>query len=170
MESSPDEFSPLNGVDLIQKKVKHLVAMAGAIPSGWEFNVTSDSVASQKVFANWATPIIISPFGIGDKIITGKRLISSDISETPAKTAFSVCLRQADFDGRMSWDETAVLVGVRGIRDYFETVKGRMIVADNGSNTWQDDANGTHEYLKFKMEPEEICRIIEDMMMHERKF
>ncbi|MDR1723478.1 MAG: nucleoside hydrolase [Tannerella sp.] len=172
MTTPPDEFSPLNGMDLIKKKVHHLVSMAGDIPSGREFNVFCDSTASVKVFNEWPTRIIISPSGpqgIGPKILTGKQLVASGIAETPAKTVFTLCLKQGDFEGRMSWDQTAALVGVRGIRDYFDVVKGRLIVAPDGSNTWQDDPAGTHECLKFKMTPEEIRSVIEGMMMHEKE-
>ncbi|MDR1517169.1 MAG: nucleoside hydrolase [Dysgonamonadaceae bacterium] len=166
LDSPPDKYSKLNGKELVRKKVKHLVSMAGCIPSGREFNVFSDAKASQKVFSEWNTPIIISNFEIGANIFTGKRLINSDIENTPAKTVFSIAMKQEDFDGRSSWDQTAVLIGVRGTKSYFGTVKGKMIVADDGSNTWQDDKKGSHEYLTWKMPKEELTKIIEDLMMH----
>jgi len=169
LESPADNISPLNGLQLVSTKVKHLVSMAGGIPSGREFNVFMDTPASQKVFAEWPTRIIISGFEIGGNIFTGKRLIASSIAETPAKTCFTICLRQGDFNGRQSWDETAVLVAVRGTREYFNTTRGRMTVAADGSNTWQDDPAGQHEYLSFKLPAEEIGRLMEDMMMHEKQ-
>ena len=55
LDSGPDEYSRLGGTDLVQKKVKRLVAMAGAIDSsgrgGYEANILADISASQKVFA-----------------------------------------------------------------------------------------------------------------------
>ncbi len=166
LQSPADQYSPLDGKQLVQKKVNHLVSMAGGFPQGREFNVFCDSVASKFVFKNWPTRIVLSGFEIGSKIHTGKRLIASNIQNTPAKEAFTICLRQGDFDGRQSWDQTAVLVAVRGTNKYFNTVKGHMPVASDGSNTWQDDPNGTHEYLTWKMPAGELTKIIEDMMMH----
>ncbi|MDR2146883.1 MAG: nucleoside hydrolase, partial [Tannerella sp.] len=167
LESELDAFSPLTGKELVARKVKKLVSMAGSFPSGREFNVFCDSAASVKVFSEWSSPILLSGVEIGNKILTGKRLIASDIANTPAKETFSICLKQGDFDGRQSWDETAVLVAVRGAEPYFNTVKGRIIANPDGSNTWQDDPQGPHEHLTWKLPIEEVAKIIEDLMMHE---
>jgi inosine-uridine nucleoside N-ribohydrolase len=167
LQSPPDELSPLNGKQLVSRKVKRLVSMAGGFPRGWEYNVHVDSLASAIVFEQWPTGIIFSGFEIGDVILTGKRLVASGIQNTPAKEAFTICLRQDDPNGRKSWDQTAVLVAVRGAERYFNTVKGRIIMGKNGSNSWQDDAEGLHEHLTWKTPVEELTEIIEDLMMHE---
>jgi len=168
LQSKPDQYSDLDGTALVKKKVERLISMAGGFPQGREFNVCSDSAASVIVFAQWPTPITLSGFEIGNVILTGKRLVASGIANSPVKDVFTMGLK-VDVDGRSSWDETAVLVGVRGCRDYFDTVKGRMIVALSGENTWEDDPNGTMEHLVWKMPKEEVTRIIEDMMMHQPK-
>jgi inosine-uridine nucleoside N-ribohydrolase len=165
LQSKPDAYSDLDGTALVKKKVERLISMAGAFPQGREFNVFCDPAASAFVFEQWPTPITLSGFEIGDAILTGKKLAASDITDSPVKDAFSASLK-VDVDGRPSWDETAVLVGVRGCRDYFGTVKGRIYVAPDGGNTWEDDPNGTQEHLVWKMPKEEVARIIEDMMMH----
>jgi len=168
LQSQPDEYSDLNGLALVKKKVKRLISMAGSFPQGREYNVCTDSAASVIVFEQWPTPITLSGFEIGNVILTGKRLVASGITNSPVKDVFFMGLK-VDVNGRSSWDETAALVGVRGCRDYFDTVKGRMIVAPSGYNTWVDDPAGNHEYLVWKMPKEEITRIIEDMMMHQPK-
>jgi len=168
LQSAPDKYSDLDGKALVAKKVKRLISMAGSFPQGREFNVCTDSAASVIVFEQWPTPITLSGFEIGVNILTGKRLVASDITNSPVKDVFSMGLT-VDVDGRMSWDETAALVGARGCRDYFDTVKGRMIVAPSGDNTWEDDPNGTMERLVWKMPKEQLTRIIEDMMMHQPK-
>jgi len=168
LQSKPDTCSDLDGAALVKKKVKRLVSMAGAFPQGREFNVCTDSTASVVVFTQWPTPITLSGFEIGNVILTGKRVIASDIANSPVKDVFSMGLK-LDTNGRSSWDETAALVGARGCRDYFGTVKGRMIVAPSGDNTWEDDPNGTMEHLVWKMPKEEVTRVIEDMIMHRPK-
>jgi len=168
LQSPPDAYSDLDGTALVKKKVKRLISMAGSFPQGREFNVCTDSTASVIVFTQWPTPITLSGFEIGVEILTGKRLVASDIANSPVKDVFAMGL-SVDVDGRMSWDETAALVGVRGCRDYFDTVKGRMIVDPSGSNTWEDDPNGSMEHLIWKMPKEKLARIIEDMMMHQPK-
>ena len=66
---------PLSGIELVSKKVKKLVSMAGRFPEGSEFNVLIDSAASEYVFDNWPTPVIFSGFEIGWEIRTGLRLM-----------------------------------------------------------------------------------------------
>jgi len=168
LQSGPDAYSDLDGMALVKQKVKLLISMAGRFPQGYEFNVCTDNDASMTVFGQWPTPVLISGFEIGEAILTGKRLIASDITNSPVKDAFAMGLT-FDVDGRNSWDQTATLVGVRGCEDYFGTLKGRMIVAPNCESTWVDDPNGTHELLVWKMPKEELTTVIEDLMMHQPK-
>ena len=165
LQSPPDEFSDLDGKSLIKKKVRRLISMAGIFPSGFEFNVHIDSTASVTVFNEWPTPVLLSGFEIGVEILTGLRLVASDVQNSPIKDAFCMGLK-LDVGGRCSWDQTAVLTGVRGPQKYFDTVRGRMIVHSNGSNTWQDDPNGPHERLVWKMPKEQLTLLIEDLMMY----
>lgn len=165
LQSPPDQFSDLDGKALVKKKVRRLISMAGSFPKGREFNVYVDSVASVTVFNEWPTPVLLSGFQIGVAILTGLRLVATDVQNNPVKDVFSMCLK-VDVKGRCSWDQTAVLVGVRGPEKYFGTVKGRMIVLPNGNNTWQDDPDGPHEHLVWKMPKEQLTTLIEDLMMH----
>lgn len=168
LKSQPDSDSPLTGKELVMKKVKNLVSMAGRFPEGKEFNVHMDSTASINVFNDWPGEIIFTGFEIGWEIRTGLRLMKMDVSDSPVKDVFriSIPLSAEDKDGRMSWDETAVLIGVYGTEGFFDTVRGRIIVNPDGSNSWQDDQNGKHLYVKQKMSVPEMSRFIEDRMMH----
>ncbi len=167
--SGSDTFSPLSGKNLVQKKVKRLVAMAGKFPEGWEFNVKEDSASSKYVFENWPTRILLSGFEIGEKIFTGKNLIKSNL-KSPAKMAFSVAMSFSDNDknGRMSWDQTAVLTAIQGPGENFSQINGRMMAEPSGFNRWENINNGTHSYLVFKKTPEKLSEIIEHYMMHQQ--
>lgn len=168
LNSQPDNISPLSGKELVIKKVKSLVSMAGKFPSGSEFNVHMDSTASINVFSSWPGEIIFTGFEIGWEIRTGLRLIKSDVKNSPVKDVFriSIPLSAEDKDGRMSWDETAVLIAVYGTEGFFDTVRGRIIVNPDGSNTWEDNPEGKHFYVKQKMEVSEMAAFIENRMMH----
>ena len=171
LNSAPDEYSALSGKELVIKKVKQLVSMAARIDkdgkSGYEFNVMVDAAASQKVFVNWPTPVIMSGFEIGEKILTGIRLIHNDaIQNSPVKDAFAAALaKDSNTVGRNSWDQTAVLVAVRGIEPYFNYRKLNFEVKDNGQNVLIPGEKFT--YLTFKKTPEAIAALIEDLMMHQ---
>jgi inosine-uridine nucleoside N-ribohydrolase len=169
LKSQPDNFSPLTGTELVNQKVKLFVAMAGKFPEGREFNIFMDSTASEYVFKNWPGEIVFTGFEIGWEIRTGLRLIRSDIINSPVKDVFRISIPMSEEDkfGRMSWDETAVLIGVYGTEGFFDTVKGRIIVNPDGSNTWENNPQGNHIYVKQKMPVDEMARFIEDRMMHQ---
>jgi inosine-uridine nucleoside N-ribohydrolase len=168
LHSEPDSLSPLNGRDLVSKKVKRLVSMAGKFPQGREFNVFKDSTSSEYVFNEWPGEIIFTGFEIGWEIRTGLRLIKSDIKNSPVKDVFriSIPMSEEDRNGRMSWDETAVLIGVCGTKGFFDTVRGKIIVNADGSNKWEKDPDGKQIYVVQKMPVSQISRFIEDRMMH----
>ena len=53
LKSQPDGISPLTGNELVSRKGKRLVSMAGRFPAGREFNIYMDSIASEYVYENW---------------------------------------------------------------------------------------------------------------------
>lgn len=169
LASRPDQYSPLTGSALVSQKVKQLVSMAGKFPSGREFNVFKDTPASQTVFNNWPTPILLSGFEIGQNIHSGLPLTqNAAIQHSPVKDVFTISLPKAseDQNGRMSWDQTAVLVGVRGYAPYYTVKSGRLTLNADGSNGWNDAGKG-HQYLIEKMPVVEVQNLINELMQHQ---
>jgi inosine-uridine nucleoside N-ribohydrolase len=168
LKSKPDSVSDLSGDELVRKKVTRLVSMAGWFPEGREFNIFIDSAASKYVLENWPGEIIFTGFEIGSKIFTGLRLIQSPAQNSPVKDVFriSIPLSEEDRNGRMSWDETAVLIAVYGTEGFFDTKRGTITVYPDGRNSWNDDPEGKHQYVIQKMAIPEITKFIEDRMMH----
>lgn len=167
LDSKPDRYSPLSGRELVRKKVKRLVSMAGWFPNGKEFNVDRDPVSSQRVFNDWPTDIYLSGFEIGHVIHTGLPLVQNTaLQQSPIKDAFaiSIPLSKQDAGGRMSWDETAVLAAVNGYEPYFELVPGRLVCAKDGSNTWNAAGKG-HFYFVQKMPIPQLERELNRLMM-----
>jgi inosine-uridine nucleoside N-ribohydrolase len=169
MNSTGDSHSPLNGYDLVKRKVRNLVCMAGRFPIGKEFNLEEDVSASKKVLAEWPTTILFSGFEIGMKIKTGLPLIHNDkIQRSPVKDVFSICIPMAaeDSAGRMSWDETAVLVAVKGWQDDYTLQKGSCKINADGVNEWENiGTNRAH--LVEKQSPLVVCELINQLIMHQ---
>lgn len=166
--SKGDAYSPLSGKELVAKKVKRLVAMAGAFPQGREFNVYSDIISSRVLAENWPTEILFSGFEIGNKIFTGKRLVEQPIEGSPVKDAYALCLAEGDPNGRMSWDLTAVWVAIKGYAPYYEVERGTFrILNDKGENSWTPGETGKDLRLVEKVPPEEMARLLENCMMHQ---
>lgn len=169
LKSQPDNISPLSGKNLISRKVKILVSMAGGFPQGKEFNICMDSLSSAYVFSNWPGKIIFTGWEVGSQILTGLRLINSDIKNSPVKDVFRISMAMSDEDkkGRMSWDETAVLIGIYGTDGFFDTASGKIIVNTDGSNSWEDNPEGMHAYVIQKMPVDKMAAFIEARMMHQ---
>jgi pyrimidine-specific ribonucleoside hydrolase len=169
LNTTADQYSPLTGGELVKKKVKQLVCMGGKFPSGYEFNVMKDAPASQNVYANWGTPIIFSGFEIGEKIKAGLPLIHSrSIKNDPVKDVFRISIPQAaeDAAGRKSWDETAVLVAIKGYFSWYSVRLGRITVANDGKNDW--DYNGSGQaYLVEKADYREVEKLINELIQHQ---
>jgi pyrimidine-specific ribonucleoside hydrolase len=168
LKSEGDSASPLSGKDLVNKKVKKLVSMAGRFPEGSEFNVHIDAPASRYAFENFPRPIIFSGFEIGKDIKTGIPLISDgSIQNSPVKDVFRISIPMAKEDsaGRMSWDETAVLVAVKGHEPYYTLNKGRIVVDEKGANKWDSEGNG-HFHLVVQAPPAEVQELINRLIMH----
>ncbi|MBN3581910.1 nucleoside hydrolase [Algoriphagus aestuarii] len=171
LQSKPDEFSPLTGVELVKQKVVKLVSMAGKFPAGSEFNVNQDASSSQYAIANWPKPIIYSGFEIGERIHTGVPLIENKkIKNSPVKDVFAISIPMAEEDknGRMSWDQTAVYVAALGHEKFFDLEEGKMVVADDGSNTWDTSGKGQFR-LVGKDNMMQIEKEINKLMMHQPK-
>jgi len=173
LQSKADMFSPLTGEQLVKQKVKQLVSMAGRFPSGSEFNVNQDFVASKFAYENWPTPVLFSGFEIGEKIKVGLPLIhNDDIQNSPVKDVFRIAIPMAaeDSAGRKSWDETAVLVGVLGYENWYDVKQGKIVISDkDGSNTWVDDKTFNQYYLVEKAPPADVKKLIEELIQHQPK-
>jgi len=169
LQSISDKYSKLTGKELVRKKVKQLVCMAGSFPAGKEWNVRMDAASSKIVFENWKTPVLFSGVEIGMKIKTGLPLVNDrSIKNSPVKDVFRVCipLSLQDSAGRMSWDETAVLIAVKGYKPWWNIQTGKIKVAEDGSNTWEN-GDSLHSYLIESQSPIIIRDLINNLMMHQ---
>jgi pyrimidine-specific ribonucleoside hydrolase len=172
LETAPDENSPLDGLELAKKKVKLLVSMAGTFPRGKEFNINTDISASLSVSKNWPTPIIYSGFEIGKRIKTGLPLIhNTAIHNSPVKDVFRIGIRHSteDAEGRMSWDETAVLVAINGVNPWYSLRHGHILIDTYGANTWEDSTD-EHEHQAHLVEAlpaATVQQLINHLIMHQ---
>lgn len=167
LDSKGDDLSPLNGEALVRKKVKLLVSMAGKYPSGKEFNIDMDVRSSKRALENWPTPVIYSGFEIGVEIHTGLPLIHDrQIRNSPVKDVFRICIPMSPEDarGRMSWDETAVWVAVKGYRPYYDLHPGKIRISDDGTNHWDEKGKGQF-YLVKKAPAREMQDQINRLLM-----
>lgn len=167
LESAPDAISPLSGLELVRQKTAHLVVMGGDYPSGKEHNfVARNSGPSAALVAGrWPGSILFSGYTLGERVVTGPGL--SVLPENhPVRRAYAGHDSRPLEKGRPSWDQTAVLVAVRGPSPYWKISKpGRNVVAEDGSNHWEEDPAGLHAYLIEKQDPKKVAGEIEELMV-----
>lgn len=149
--------------DLITRKVEKLVLMGGVYYD--EFNFVRHGLVDQTqyVLENWPTPIVISQEGVYIK--TGEGLKDTP-NENPVRLAYYEWFDNS-FQDRSSWDQVAVLYGVRGSSIYFEEIDTGNGELSNGYQ-WKMET-GHRMYLKNKLSTTEMAKVIEALMIQSPK-
>lgn len=144
--------------DLVTRKVKELVQMAGVYNDG--FNLVQHNLVSvsENVIRNWPTPLVISQEG--SSIYTGDNYQNAP-EENPVREAFYRYFG-GEYRGRSSWDEMAVLYGVRGLTAYFNEQTSGTGQLSNGY-TWNMEP-GFRSYLTNRYSNLTYEQIIENLM------
>lgn len=159
LASQADAHSPLNGVELVKRKVRLLSIMAGAftqIPGKGgqlydhkEYNIIKDIPAAKSIATNWPTKIVWSGFEIGISLTYPHQSIQRDyryVEHHPLAEAY--VLYNPPPHNRPTWDLTSVLYGVRPEHSYFDISEpGTVAVADDGLTTFSKSSSGKHRYL-----------------------
>ena len=145
--------------NLVAQKVTELVVMAEVVDD--PFNTVRHDLIdkSEYVIRNWPTPLVISQHG--ESVYTGAKLAETP-DENPVREAYYRRFN-GQYKERSSWDQIAVLYGVRGLSNYFTEVtdgKGRL---SNGY-AWEMKS-GFRSYLEVRLSDNEFVRIIENLMI-----
>lgn len=149
--------------ELVARKVNKLVLMGGVYYDDFNF-VRHDLVdQTQYVIEEWPTPVIVSQEG--EYIKTGSALEKTPI-DNPVREAYYKWFNNS-FQDRSSWDQVAVLYGVRGARTYFEEVGEGTGFLKNGYK-WNMKP-GYRMYLTHKLSTIEMAKIIEELMIQAPK-
>ena len=114
-----------------------------------EYNVMKDPVAAKKVFEEWPTKVVTSPFEVGVSICYPGVSIENDFAWAenghPMVEAYKSYLPMP-YD-RPTWDLTSVLYAVEG--DSFFTMHGpfTMEVTEKGGTIFTPDENGDRYFM-----------------------
>lgn len=180
INSGPDGYSNLDGLELMELKIKEMVVMGGKFPEGdneWNFNGNMPGV-TRFVLEQLRLPITFAGFELGVSIKTGAALNEKD-PNTPLYLGFRHFSEHApwikdQFKGEIldnaSYDQTAVLWAVRGEHGgLWERRAGGYCVADErGGNRWVEGGDLDHGYLVLKKDAGEVSRIIESLMLEKQ--
>ena len=147
MQSDPDEFSPLSGMELVKEKVEKIWLMAGRWDRspGREYNLSAYPVccvAGHYICENAPVPLVFLGFEVGMDVITGDTVPEEDM----LKKAFYA---HGSANGRSSWDPMLIHAAVcqdlaqAGYAAVYGTAHVDPVTGDNTFTPGE----GTHCYL-----------------------
>jgi purine nucleosidase len=155
LDSSPDEHSPLDGLELVRRKVQSLSLMAGAFapidgkPDYLEYNIVKDIKSARALVERWPTDMVFSGFEIGIALPYPAVSVERDygyVTHHPLAEAY--IRRNPPPHNRPTWDLTSVLYAILPDRGYFElSPPGTVSVSLNGAAHFRSGPQGKHRYL-----------------------
>ncbi len=156
LASEPDEYSPLNGYELVKAKVHAVVSMAAVLPQGREFNVVLDVPAAETVCNTLPVPLYLSDFHVGIGVVTGYSHITdpAEIEKNPLALAYHLYTEGRDDQGdNNSFDLTAVQFAVLGEGEFYG-------LGEPGRLEFYEEIPGVRDATRFVPDPEGNLRFM----------
>ena len=172
LQSQADEFSPLNGTELVREKVNAAYCMAAAFEQQWpesrghvEWNILCDVPSMRLVSQQWPTEMIFCSFEIGLPLITCKKLQTEGRADHPVRTCFEVWHRQDGKIGRSSWDPATMLCAIRPDAGYWKlSERGTVIVDERGVTELVLDELGKHRFMIENQPVKAVEEVMEEIL------
>lgn len=150
LDTPADQISPLTGKELVARKVKLLCTMAGCFNNEklFEYNIVKDIPSAKKVFAEWPTRLVTSPFEVGIAINYPGSSIENDFKWAPMHpvTEAYKSYQKMPYD-RPTWDLTSVLYAVEGPSYFKVSPAGTISVTEKGGTDFIPDVEKNRYYL-----------------------
>lgn len=176
------------GATLVAEKVAHMIVVGGSVGRlNGEHNLTvaGSAKSARFVLETFPRPMLFTPAEVGSTILTGAKLTDND-TRNPVRAAYDVFSRVATNrhfpngpfsphvdmgpplqDGRPSWDQIGVLLGIFGPTPFFQVIsEGYMSVerGERGDTEWRVDEHypnhQNHAYVTKLSSDETIANAI----------
>ena len=147
LQSGPDEFSDLNGMQLVKSKAAEIIIMGGRWDkkAGLEYNFCAYKLcreAAAYLCGHCPVPLTFLGYEVGNTVITGGKTV-------PGLTGIAYAAHRSP-RGRPSWDPMTALFAVTGDAGEagYRRVRGRASVnSKTGVNRFEAFEDGAHSYL-----------------------
>jgi hypothetical protein len=150
LESGPDEYSPLSGVELVRRKVKEIYAMGGvfgdAVEPDYNFKAAIDFSLKFFELLPKEVDIVFSPGEVGDPLDYRPETVIADMDWTdlhPIKWTYQFLNCDT---GQKMWDPQAVINAVEGDQLYKLSPRGWVTLTPNGETLFREDPKGNARY------------------------
>lgn len=150
LESDGDEYSPLDGVELVQRKVKCAYVMGGVFGESVEpdYNFNQAIEFSRTFFHLWPRDVdlVFSPGEVGDAIEYKPEQVIADISWTDVNPIKQVYMQCNCNTGQKMWDPMAVIHAVLGDQLFNLSERGRVRLTAKGETLFTANPEGNCRY------------------------
>lgn len=151
LQSGPDEFSPMTGLELVQKKIKDIYIMGGVFGDSFEhdYNLTAAIEYSLKFFEMMPkdVDIVFSPGEVGDPLYYSAKQVIEDLSWTdvhPIKWIYEFLVEDKF---QKMWDPLAVINAVEGDEAIYQiSQRGWITLTPTGETLFTPDPKGNTRY------------------------
>lgn len=174
LDSSPDEFSSLDGVELVRRKVNEFVVMGGMFlqpdqeivfggePYKAEYNVATDVASAINFIRKNSVKTVFLDFIVGYKVFSGGPLLRRNDPENPVTAAYRIFQNRP----RESWDPLTVWYALYGTGELFKlSESGTVRIESDGRTFFEPDASGNHYYLRLAASNEYCSQAIDQMLL-----
>ena len=150
LESEADEYSPLNGIELVRQKVKSLYLMGGNFhtPPVAEYNIEAAIEFAKVFFTLWPkdVDILFSPSEVGDGVYYTGEMILEDISWTDAHPIKQIYLQLPHDPYQRMWDPLTVIQAVEGDDLFTLSERGTVALTSKAETIFTPSATGNCRY------------------------
>ncbi len=151
LQSAPDSYSSLNGVELVRRKVKCIYMMGGVFGKAVEpieFNFAQGVVFAQTFFNLWPNDvdIIMSPGEVGDGVEYKPEKVIADIDWTDIHPIKQVYMNYNCNTGQKMWDPLTAINAVEGNSLFIFSERGHVTVSDKGETFFTPSPTGNIRY------------------------
>jgi len=168
MKSTGDEFSSLDGMELIRKKVKRFIMAGGKLPHGSSYNFRLSPEKSEYVINNWPTEHWLVPNELGDSVFTGVEMLSKTSAANPIHVAYDLYRKaHPGWEFRPSWDQMAVYIAARPDDPLFKVNTFGSVIAEKHLIRWTSVPDKNHIWFQNNSTRDERRRVIETLMSHQ---
>ena len=150
LQSEPDQYSPLTGVELVRQKVKSLYIMGGVFTSTNEpeYNFGQSIGFAKTFFSLWPSDIdmVFSPTEVGDGIEYLPDQVIADISWTNVHPIKQVYATRFCDTGQRMWDPLAVINAIEGDALFTFSGRGTVTITDAAETIFTPTPTGNCRY------------------------
>ncbi len=152
LQSEADEYSDLNGVELVRQKVKCIYLQGGVFGDAEEsdYNFAQGITFAQAFFDLWPKDVdmVFSPMEVGQAVEYTPEQVIADVSWTdrhPIKQVYMTC----DSDtGQRMWDPMCVIQAVEGDSLFTLSERGTISITPEAYTIFTPSAAGNVRYQK----------------------